>query len=142
MVERAEQAQRLLRRELFSKTCLLKLDAETLPQFLVVRAPFEPEHLDVPLVRLEQSFENLDRGGLARAVRAEQTEAFAAPHRERQAVNGNYVTVAFPQMLAADSRGVDHGQRICRSTRNIAKCKMHRPALCIVHCVFCILIFG
>ena len=149
MVERAEQAQRLLRRELFGKTCLLKLNAETLPQFLVVRAPFEPEHLHVPLVRLEQSLENLDRRGLACAVRAEQTEAFAALDRQRQAVNGDHVAVAFPQVLAADSWRVDHDQGLCNSkctmqmqpcTDSAGLCQLH-CAFCSVHFAFCILIF-
>src|ERR1039457_4131491 len=45
------------------------------------------ENLDLPARRVEQTEQQLDRGGFARAVRAEQTEHFAAPHVEIHVVH-------------------------------------------------------
>jgi len=104
MVERAEQAQRLLGRQLFCKTCLLKLNAEALPQFVFVRPPFEAEHFHVSLVRLEQSLENLDRGGLACAVRPEKAEDLTPGHREVDGVHPLDAVVGLAQAANLDRR--------------------------------------
>src|SRR5262249_43778973 len=52
-------------------------DAKALAQGRLVLAPAEAEHLDLARRGLEQALEDLDGGGLAGAVGAEQTEALA-----------------------------------------------------------------
>ena len=63
-----------------------------------------PEHLHVARVGREQAFEDLDRRGLAGAVRAEQAEALAAPHRQREPVHGDHVAVALHEAGRMESR--------------------------------------
>ena len=101
VVERSEQAERLLDGQLVGELRLLQLDAEALPQLRVVRPPAQPEHLHLARIGLQEPFEDLDRGGLAGAVRTEQSEAFAALHSQRQAVDGDDVAVAFVERVAA-----------------------------------------
>ena len=100
MVERSEQPQRLLDGELVGELRLLELDAEALAQLALV-APSAGRAPRLARVGREQPFEDLDRRRLAGAVRAEQAEALAAAHLERQAVDGHDVAVAFLQILAA-----------------------------------------
>ena len=83
---------------------LLELDAEPLPERLVVGSPSAAEHLDVARVRLEQPLEDLDGRRLAGAVRTEQAEALARPHLEVQAGDGDDVAVALLQPAAHDRR--------------------------------------
>ena len=81
--EAAEQAQRLADRQLVGELRLLQLDAQPLAQRLRIGRPAEPEHLDVARVGLRQPFADLDRRGLAGAVRTEQAEALARRARSR-----------------------------------------------------------
>src|SRR5262245_5590985 len=82
IVERAEEAKRLLDRQLVGELRFLQLDSEPLPQRAFIALPAQTEHLDIAVIRREQSLEDLDRRRLARAVRSEQSEALAAPHVE------------------------------------------------------------
>ena len=50
----------------------------------------------------DEPLEDLDRGGLAGAVRAEQAEALAGAHLEVEAVDGDHVAVALHQAGAAE----------------------------------------
>ena len=59
-----------------------------------VAVPALAEHLDLAGIGGEQPFEDLDRGGLAGAVRAEQAEALAAKHLQVEAVDGDHGSVA------------------------------------------------
>ena len=65
---------------------LLERDAEALAQRALVGRPPHAQDLDVARRRVEEPFEDLDRGGLARAVRTEQAEAFAGVHLEVEPV--------------------------------------------------------
>ena len=94
IVERPEQAQRLLDRQLVGELRLLQLDAEALAQLALVALPAQPEHFDLARIGRQQPFEDLDRRRLPGAVRTEQPEALAALHVERQAVDGDDVAVA------------------------------------------------
>jgi hypothetical protein len=47
-----------------------------------------PEDFDVPFGGIKQAEQHLHRGGFPRAVRAEQAEDFAAPHRKVDVVDG------------------------------------------------------
>ena len=107
-IERAEQAEHLLDRQLLAELRLLQLNAEPLPDLPLVRAPAEAEHLDLAGVGREQPLENLDRRRLAGAVRAEQAEALAALHVQRQPVHGDDVAVALFESVTSH-REVVHG---------------------------------
>ena len=102
VVERPEQPQRLLDGQLVGQLRFLELDAEPLAQLVLVRRPPQAEHLHLAGVRPEQAFEDLDRRGLAGAVRAEQAEALAAAHRQRQAVHGHHIAVALHEAFASE----------------------------------------
>src|SRR5262249_3132673 len=73
----------LLDRELLVEPCLLELDTEPLAQGAIVAVvPGLLQHAHLALVRDVETFEDLDRGRLAGAVRAEQPEALARTHLE------------------------------------------------------------
>ena len=112
VVEGAEQAHRFLDRQLVGELRFLELDAEALPQLAFVRGPAQAQHLDLARVGGEQALEDLDRGGLAGAVRAEQPEALAALDRERQPVDGDHRAVALHQIRAAHGR-IGHSAIVC-----------------------------
>ena len=101
VVERSEKPEGFLDRQLVGELRLLELHAEALPQLSLVGLPVVAKHLDVATIGREQPFEDLDRRRLAGAVRTEQTEALAATHLERQAVDCDDVAVAFLQILAS-----------------------------------------
>jgi hypothetical protein len=61
------------------------------------------EHFDVARVGLAETFEDLDRRGLAGTVRAEHAEAFAAMDLEAQAVQGHDVSVPLHERAAGES---------------------------------------
>ena len=60
----------------------LQHDADAGPVVAVVRSGIEPEHPDVATRRRPEAFEDLDSGGLARTVGAEQGEDLAELDRE------------------------------------------------------------
>ena len=76
-IEAAKQRQRFADRELFGELGLLQRDADALADVVVLLAPAHAEHFDLAGRRVEQAFEDLDRGRLAGAVRAQQAEALA-----------------------------------------------------------------
>ena len=89
-VEGSEQAQGLLDRQLVGELRLLQLHAEPLPQARpACWRPPAAQHLDVACVRLDQPFENLDRGRLAGAVGPEQAKALAAFDFQVQSGHGD-----------------------------------------------------
>ena len=63
-----------------------------------------PEDAHPAAVGPTQSFEALDRGRLAGAVRAEQAEDLAAAHLERHVVDGDRRAVGLVQVLDGDDR--------------------------------------
>jgi hypothetical protein len=101
VVEGPEKTERLLDGQLVGELSLLELDAETLPQLLLVGLPSAAEYLDLSTIGRKQAFQNLDRRGLAGAVRSEQSIAFASAHAERQPVDCHDIAVAFLQILAS-----------------------------------------
>src|SRR6202008_1293221 len=68
---------------------LLQLNADALPQFLLVAAPVHPQELYQSIIGRGESFADLDSSGLTGAVRAEQSETFSAVHLQIKAVDGN-----------------------------------------------------
>ena len=98
-VEGAKQAQHLFDRQLVAELCFLQVDAEPFAELALARLPCESEDLDVPAVRREEPFEDLDRRRLAGAVRTEQPEALATPDVQRQTGHGDDVTVAFLEIV-------------------------------------------
>src|SRR5262249_46949998 len=87
----------------------LERDADALPQGLVVLSPALAENLDFARGRRQQSFEDFDCGGLARAVGTQQTEALTAAHLEIEASDGidriGAAGIALAQVAAQDRRG-------------------------------------
>jgi hypothetical protein len=103
-VEAAEQPHRLLDGQLLGELRLLELDAEPLAESALVAIPPLAQHLDHPFVRSGQSFADLDRRGLSRAVGAEQPEALPRSDGEVEAVHGDHVTEALSQAGDAQRR--------------------------------------
>ena len=72
---------------------------------LVAVAPAPAEHFDLAGGRLQQSFEDLDGGGLAGAVGAEQAEALAGLDGQIESANrldGRAARVVLDELGAAD----------------------------------------
>ena len=81
---------------------LLQRDAEARAQPGLVGGPAAAEHLHVAGGGLVEPLEDLDGGGLAGAVGAEQAEALAAAHDEVEAVDGDDVAVALDEAVHFD----------------------------------------
>ena len=71
-----------------------------------------PQMLPVPLVGRDEAREHAHGGGLAGAVRAEETQDFARLHAESEVVDGQQAVVVFGQVLR-----LDHGAWSERSSR-------------------------
>src|SRR3989442_1754158 len=103
-IKRSKQREHFADGELVGELGFLELNAEPLAQRAPrgAVAPRRPENLDVARVGRRQPLEDLDRGGLPRAVRSEQSEAFAGPDREIETRDGDDVTEAFGQGATVD----------------------------------------
>ena len=104
LVEAAEQIQRFADREFFGQLGLLQRDADALLDGLVVAAPLHAQDFDFAAGGREQPFEDLDRGGLAGAVGAEQAEAFALLDGQIEPAHGvdrRPAIVAFAQIIGS-----------------------------------------
>ena len=99
--EAAEELERLEDGELLGELRLLQLDAEPLAQLGRVGLPPQPEHLDDAGVGRRQALADLDRRGLAGAVRSEQAETLAGVDLEVDAVDGDDVLIRLPEILDA-----------------------------------------
>jgi hypothetical protein len=84
----------------------LQHDAHLRPQPALrpAGARVDAEHLDDPGVPAPEALEYLDRGGLARAVRAEQGEDLARLDLEAYVGHGRQRTVGLAEIFHADSR--------------------------------------
>ena len=69
-----------------------------------VAAPAIAEHLDVAGIWLPEPLEDLDRRGLAGAVRTEHAEALAGPDLEIEAGHGDDVAVSLDEALTLQRR--------------------------------------
>ncbi len=76
-VEAAEHRDQFAEGGFLREAGLLQRDADPLADLVGLRVPAPAQDLDVARGRRVQPFEDLDRGRLARAVGAEQAEAFA-----------------------------------------------------------------
>ncbi len=102
-VEGAKQEQHLLDHELVGELRILELDPDARAELAV--APFAPgdaEEFEGPAVGVIQSFDELDGGRLAGAVRAQQAEALAATNFEVDAGYCELCAVAFDERTAAN----------------------------------------
>jgi hypothetical protein len=91
--EAAEQSHGLLDGELVRQLRLLQLDAEALLQRAGVGVPVHAQHLEIAGVARRQALAHLDGGGLAGAVGAEQSEAFAGEDLEVDAIDRDHIAV-------------------------------------------------
>ena len=100
-----EDPQRLADAYAVGKRGILQLCADPPAQSIARPGRVEAEHRDRTGVCSAQPLEDLDGGGLARAVRAEQPEQLALLDRERDAVQ--YLRRAVPLLQVAhfDRRG-------------------------------------
>src|SRR5262249_19179987 len=109
-VEAAEQLEGLEDRHLLLELRFLKLDAQALAQRPIgAPGPALAEDPHLAGVRAVQALEDLDRGGLARTIRAQQAEALTAPDLEIDAVHGDDVGVALDQPAHLDGE-IDAGR--------------------------------
>ena len=86
-VERAEEIEHLEDGQLLGEPRLLERDAEARAELPLVLSPAAAEDLDVSGVGAREPLEDLDRRGLAGAVRPEKAEAFARPDLQIQPVH-------------------------------------------------------
>ena len=109
--DRREEVERLPDADVVGQARLLQLAADASGERLGLAVRVAAEDAQRAAGRLPQSLDALDRGGLAGAVGAQQTEDLAAPHRERKVVDSHRVTVDLAQMLDFDDDFVAHGRR-------------------------------
>ena len=101
-VQGAERLQLLARGQPLEERRRLQLDADPRQQRGVPRPGGHAEHRHLPLVGLPQPLDDLQRGRLPRAVRAEDPEELALLDGERDAVHGADVPVALAQARHLD----------------------------------------
>src|SRR5690606_7639979 len=105
-------------RQPLGKLGLLELNAQPRPDSTGVGAPAHPEDLDLALVRLLQSLEDLDRGGLARAVRSQQAEALSAADLQIDGAQCDRLAEPLLQAAAPDGSAVpDRGSTLGHRAR-------------------------
>src|SRR5882762_9510551 len=83
---------------------VLQHDADQRPKRGCVPERVQPEYPDAAGVRTAEALADLDGGGLAGPVRAEQREHLAAGHGERQAVDGALRAVGLDEAGDLDRR--------------------------------------
>ena len=103
-IEAAEQREHFADLQLLREFGLLQLDAESRAQPLIVSIPAIAEHLDLAGVGIPETFEDLDRRGLPRAVGAQHAEALAGAHLEIEAIDGHRLAITLDELTAAQRR--------------------------------------
>src|SRR5687767_262938 len=98
IVEAAKEPHRLSHSELFRELCLLQLNAKQLAKLALLGGPAPAEHLDLARRGLEQALADLDRRGLARAVRPEQPKALPRSYLEIECVDSHHITVSLVEL--------------------------------------------
>jgi hypothetical protein len=113
--ERAEQRDDLADGLLLHEARVLQRHADPLPDPLRARAaPFVAEHAHAPRGLRLQALADLDRSGLAGAVRPEQPEGLAARDLQRQTVDRDDLAAAAARELLAQLIDLDgeHAQMV------------------------------
>ena len=105
--ELPDQPQVLVAGEVLVDRGVLTREPDALAHRLRVRADVDAEHLGAAAVALQDRGEDPHRGGLARAVRAEQAEHAAGRYREVDAVERD--DGSEPLLEVLDDDGVVHG---------------------------------
>ena len=82
---------------------------------------------DLAGIGAAEAFADLDRGGLAGAVRAEKGENLAAPHGQRQPVDRASAPVALDEPPDLD-RGVTHATSLGKATDSEVRGRRGRAA--------------
>ncbi len=77
----------------------LQADADAILESLALRIGIETENGDLTTAARTQAFENLDRRGLARAVRAKQSEHFPRLDFEVDSLDSLHVAVGLLEAL-------------------------------------------
>src|SRR5262249_21251315 len=106
-VEAAEQGDGLAHQQFFGELRFLERDADAVLDGGVVAAPAQAEGFDVAGGGLRESLDDLDGGGLAGAVGAEQAEALAGLDGQIESADrfhGGAAVIALEQVRTADRR--------------------------------------
>src|SRR5439155_15968653 len=90
VIEAAKKPQRLRDGQFLGQAGLLQGNAEALAQRVVIFAPALAEHAHLAAGWSKQPFQDFDGGHLARAIGAEQAEAFARVNLQIEAVDRVY----------------------------------------------------
>jgi hypothetical protein len=114
-VHAADEAQVLLAGQPFEQVQTVGNDADAAFDRDRIADDVVAQHQRAPLRWRQQPGEDVDGGGLARAVGAEEPEERAFGHAQRQRIDGDLIAEATGQPLGHDGgRGVGHGVEIVR----------------------------
>ncbi len=105
-VERGKQLQSFVDLDFIRQVGGLQADADPVFDPARFQAGIVAEHQRLAGAALPEPFEDLDRGGLARAVGAEQAEYFAGEDLERETADCFKIAVALPQTANGDDAAV------------------------------------
>jgi len=100
--EASEQAHGFEDGELVGKLGVLQLDSEPLPQLGGVGVPAHAQQLDFARIRIRQALADLNGGGFAGPVGAEQAEALGGSHLEVEVVHRHHILVCLAKMADAE----------------------------------------
>jgi hypothetical protein len=96
--------------EFFLEVGGLEADADAVLDLRGLDFGVEAEDADVAAGTGAEAFEDLDRGGLARAVRSEEAEDFAGADFEVDSFDGSEIGIALVESFYLD--GMGHGEEI------------------------------
>jgi hypothetical protein len=97
-----EQIERLPDLDAVGERRLLELAADAPSELLAVRARVQTQHADRAGIGRTQALEDLDRRGLAGAVRSDDAKDLVPLDAERQVIDGDDVTVGLAQVFDGD----------------------------------------
>ena len=102
MVEATHHLQVLQSRQILIDSCVLTRQPDALPDLVRLPLHIQAGHFDQALVRLKQSSEDPNRGGLSCSIRSQQPEDRPLRNQQIKAVERNDLAVALHEAFGSN----------------------------------------